>query len=624
MTFAVYTQRWIALAVSMAALACFPRPSLGRSELATICAKFSGFNQNGDNQLEIASLRPVIESKRTTGPLILMLVESRLLESRSDATELQPYFQRWAKDLEGEGCRAEVVSVTLAKSKMHQDGRYILALREFLSAVRTKTRLAGVVLVGHFPDATIVRSTNWHKTGKVTLHKNSDKPQKYKDVRFLNRAPSLVAAKADIVLADLDGNWDKVYVQKPTPLQKVVGIFEEKPKTAEARCIDIEESAVTYEDVFFVSDGTATVKKGTPTPDGRHPGVVVLDDKVKNLECSETEAKTVNGMAIPDIAVSRIDARGIALSPRTDIVGVDGKRLLDRKGVPQTVTFASKKAVPDWRSVWRHDEKLERQLLAEYFDRNHEYRKGKADVVWRPSSISYELSSGYRVMARASQRWEESDPKLRDVKGNTTLVDFIDWIQYPAVLRTVRAHSFPQGSKFHKTDYKEIEKRVNGDLWCWMPKNNQLVPSLQLPSGNGMLDWFLMRTLYENGRIAPSPSFYHHTGCNSISPPGVEKYPYNHPNYGIRQNAESLMFYGNGLALVGRAKVYFDEPTGFAEELGMGKTFGQAWLKYYRHDSQNKIHDVSRKKAYFWSLLGDWTLRLKSSSTAPRTALKSR
>jgi hypothetical protein len=136
-----------------------------------------------------------------------------------------------------------------------------------------------------------------------------------------------------------------------------------------------------------------------------------------------------------------------------------------------------------------------------------------------------------------------------------------------------------------------------------------------------MLNWHLLRTLYENQKVAPEPSFYHHIGCNAISPPGVGEYAYDHPRYGKGQGAEALLFYGNGLALVGRAKVYNDEPRGFARELGKGRTFGEAWAKYFEVESKDPdIHNISRKRAYFWSVLGDWTLKL--SPTGSQTELK--
>ncbi len=86
--------------------------------------------------------------------------------------------------------------------------------------------------------------------------------------------------------------------------------------------------------------------------------------------------------------------------------------------------------------------------------------------------------------------------------------------------------------------------------------------------------------------------------------------------YGLRQGAESLLFFGNGLALVGRAKVFYDEPRGFAATLADGKTFGAAWAKYFDLESRAKRWgevggDIGRKRCYFWSVLGDCSLRLK-------------
>ena len=87
--------------------------------------------------------------------------------------------------------------------------------------------------------------------------------------------------------------------------------------------------------------------------------------------------------------------------------------------------------------------------------------------------------------------------------------------------------------------------------------------------------------------------------------------PYDHPQYGARQGAEALLLFGNGLALAGRAKVFYDEPRGFAEALREGRSFGEAWAGYFDVESQRPTGGtIGRKKAYFWSLLGDWSLKL--------------
>ena len=277
-----------------------------------------------------------------------------------------------------------------------------------------------------------------------------------------------------------------------------------------------------------------------------------------------------------------------------------------------TVRFASKERVPDWRdAIWEPDPRLERRLLAEYLSRNHAYRTRSAKVAWRPASFACVLPSGYREVCRAADDWEAVDPTLADVHGRPSVVQFIDWLRYPAVLRTLRAHSNAEVSQLARGDLDELDKRAGGLAWSWTPRGDRLEPSLSAACRRGTINWFLLRTLWENGAIAPEPAFYLHTGCNSVSPPGAKKLPYDHPAYGRRQGAESLLFFANGLALVGRAKVFYDEPRGFSEALGQGRTFGDAWARYFEIESAAPTGgDIGRKRAYFWSVLGDWTLRL--------------
>jgi hypothetical protein len=82
------------------------------------------------------------------------------------------------------------------------------------------------------------------------------------------------------------------------------------------------------------------------------------------------------------------------------------------------------------------------------------------------------------------------------------------------------------------------------------------------------------------------------------------------------QAGESILFFGEGLALVGRSKVFYDEPREFAETLAKGESFGAAWARYFELESNassfGKVGgDIGRKRSYFWSVLGDWTLTLQ-------------
>lgn len=577
--------------LALTALLLAAPPAAGQDVLRA-CA---GLDLDDDGRPEIETLRPLAE--QGTGPQVLALVEARLLEPLEDAPDLQPALARWVEDVAREGHRARAVAVRLGAQQRHQDGRTLLALRELLRAVEREDDLAGVVLVGRFPDALLVRTCNWRKQGDVRVN-----GRLHEGAHYLRRVPEDVARRADVVLADLDGRWEEVYVQPRSELEQVVAVhagpIPEKGGVFEA----VEQGSRRFEDFFHVEDGNLSVEGDT----------LHLDDRAGNLECAPADRGRPNVMARPEVIVSRLDARGVALRPRDDLRGAGGRSLLDDRGRPRAVTFEDDP--PHWRKeLWRPDPVLERRLLVGYLDRNHAYRTGQTNVAWRPASIACDLPSGYRAVARAADDWEEGDPARDDVRDRPDLGAVCDWLARPAVLRTVRAHSDPWGSAFALG--ADLDGRLE-HVWSWTPRGHELVPSLDAACRGGKLDWFLLHALWRQDAVHPAPAFYLHTGCHGISPPGARRLPYDHPAYGRRQGAEALLFFGSGLALVGRAKVFYDEPRGFARALGEGETFGAAWARYFelesRAESWERVGgDIGRKRAYFWSVLGDWTLRLR-------------
>ena len=605
----------VAILALLAASPPAPQSAAPVDPIEAICARFTGFDHDGDGKAELASLR-VLSAAGERGARVLVLVEERLAAPLADAPDLQPRVARLVEDLAHDGYRAHALAVQLAPHDAHQDGRYVLALREVLRAVAGEGELAGAILFGHFPDAFVVRTCNWRRKGDVTLRKG--KPDQA--VHYLRRVPEDVAHRADIVLSDLDGRWEDVYVQPRTRLETVTAIYSVAIPAPGGSCVDLARGGVEYEDFFHVSDGKLEVRE-TLGADGARTGYALfLDDRSAGHECSPVDGAHPNPLAAPDIVVSRIDARGTALRPRASIHGTAGEGLLDADGVPQTVTFASKGEVPDWRSaIWEPDPVLERRLLVEYLDRNHAYRTRTAKVAWRPASVACDLGSGFREMARAASDWVASVPTFGDVAGRPTLERVVAWFAYPALLRTVRAHSDAWGSVFRAAKVDGLAAHVGGPAWSWSPRGDRLEPSLRSACAGGKLDWFLLRTLWENHAIAPEPSFYHHTGCHGISPPGAARLAFDHPAYGQRQGAEALLLFGNGLALVGRSKVFYDEPKGFAAALAEGATFGAAWARYFELEARAATWgaaggDIGRKRAYFWSVLGDWTLRLGTAA----------
>ena len=610
------SQLLVALALSIASADADAKP------LPALCAQFQNFDQNHDGQPEIGQLRPLAHAG-TGDERVLMLVEQRVLKPMSGASDLLPLVQAWVNDVAADGFMADVVSVDLAKSKLHQDGRFVLALREFLRAANGEKKLAGVVLVGHFPDAMLVRTCNWSRRGDITLHRGSSQEKTYKNTSYLRRAPEVVASMADIVLADLDGHWEDVYVQPKTSIKLCNAVFPEGVPAGGGPCADAESSSKSFEDFFNISDGTLELT--TNETAGAAPTyTVALGRDDANHECAAGDRSLPNVMSRPDILVSRLDARGVALRPKKSIAGISGRKFVDADGKPQAVELPKgKKVSTKSDDLWDLDPVFERQLLAEYFERNHAYRTGTAKIAWRPSSIACDLGSGFRSMWRAAGNWDTIDTKQADVRGKPTLVNFVDWMEYPAVLRTVRAHSNPIGSQFAKTDIAQLDASLGGPAWGWTKKGDRLEPSLGASCGSGMLTWSLLRSLYENGKIPPEPCFYQHGGCDAVSPFGAGTLSYEDPQYGKRPCAASLLFFGQGLALVGRAKVYYDEPAGFPQALHEGKTFGEAWARYYELESKGVsvrgAGEIGRKRAYFWSVLGDWTLRLSTGAPTKAT-----
>ena len=151
-------------------------------------------------------------------------------------------------------------------------------------------------------------------------------------------------------------------------------------------------------------------------------------------------------------------------------------------------------------------------------------------------------------------------------------------------------------------DIAALEELAGGTAWSWSRAGDRLVPSLQSACHTGKLDWFLLRTLWENGALSDEPAFYHHTGCHGISPPYAKIRAFDHPSYGVRQGGEALLLFGRGLALIGRAKVFYDEPKRFAETLAAGGTWGDAWRRYYEEESKAPTWgkaggDIGRKRA---------------------------
>jgi len=619
----------MALAVLLfAGLGALTAADPAEDPVASVCAAFAGFDGNGDGVVEVTALEPLgppPSPSSTPARLLVVLVEARLLEALPGAPEappLRPLLERYAEDLAREGWQPRLVKAAVYAGERHQDGRTVLALRHFFQRLRdARPDFAGAVLVGSFPEAYLVRNYNWRDDRQPVLNQGKPNEKRFdRPVPCLRTVPEPVAWRCELVLADLDGRWEDLYIEPREHLPAVLGVYPGGVPPRGGRCTDFERSTVTCEDFFYVNDGRCDVREvlgqdadGKPTDE-----VVALDieplDAYENAECSPADAARPNPMAVPDILVSRLNPRGVALRPRPAVRGVNQEGLLDAAGKPQAVTFPDEASVPHWLGgVWELDPGLERRLLAEYFDRNHRFRTQPPAGPLAAATIGFELGDGADLIRRCFAGLALSPEGLGG--SQASLVDLVRWLRQPATLRDLRAHSDPWGSTFGKPDLAALTDAAGGQPWSWTREGNALVPSLKTACANGKADFALYRTLWANGVLPESPCVYYHTGCEAIAPARAADRPYNHPEYGFWQGAEALLFYAQGLALVGRAKVFYDEPRGFYEAVAEGRSFGEGWRRYFETEAGARdVNEVGggigRKRAYFWSVLGDWSLRL--------------
>lgn len=568
--------RSLARAVLASVLPCLPITAQATG--AEIVRGFAPFDLDGDGRAEVRSLELLEEAGDAGKPLVVVLVEARVLATEPGGAEptLRAPLKQFANDIAADGCHVLLVAAEVHSGPPHQDGRTVLAIRRLCQRLRAVTPMAGVVLVGHFPDALLVRTCNWRRTENLSLPGKDGQPIAFDGSKTNVRCvPEIVAHRCDVVLADLDGDWERVYVPGPTTLVAATAVFGDTVPSAGGPCVGLATSEVAVTDVFHVRDGAAIADAA---------GFALhLDADDRDHECSASDRALGNPLAQPEIAVSRIDARGVALQFVND--------------------------------AWQPDAAFERALLASYLQRNHRFRsEGVPADHHLPASIAHGLGSGMGIVRAADPAWADFAAPGYDVGEGADLVALAEWLQRPAVLRTLRAHSDPWCAAFAATDPAALTKAI-GEPLHRMKRGEQWVATWA-DHRNGRADYAFYRAFERSHRDGPrNPFLLIHTGCEAVSPPGAVELPYDDPGYGRFAHADSILFFTDCVAMVGRAKVFYDEPAEFVATLANGGTFGDAWRRYFAveaaaGDWDRAGGDIGRKRSYFWSLVGDWTLRL--------------
>lgn len=580
-------------------------------EIVQAVGAFQGFDRDQDGTPEIRDLKRLkgtFEARGKGAGTVIVLVESRLLKQDKTLPDLRSSLQTLAKDIAAGGPSAFVLETSFYDGPEHQDGLTLIAYRNFLQRLWQRVEgFQGVILVGNFPQPFMVRQYAWHRDDPVTLFAGTKAEISFKQP-WIRAVAEPVVSPADIVLADLDGKWDRIYVRQPMNVTDLYAVFPPGSDVTE----NWEMKAERYEDFFFVQDGPWS-ERGM----GGHKVRFTFDPE-PNEECTVTDKKLANPLGLPEIAVSRINAYHTGVVPDPKIKGTKGEGLLDASGKPQTVEFADANSVPNVNNLWVPDAAMERTLLVQYFKRNHAYRTAKQPTALGAASVSTDLGSDLSELRKDVPGWknQSAEPFL---DKNITITDVAKWMKQPAVMREIRAHSNPVLAEFGRPkDLAALTAETGGQPWFWTREGAKLVPSLR--GIGGQMGFGFLRTLYENKVLPGQGVLYFHTGCEAMRPVGAEDVPFNGAGYARWQLAECTMMYGNGLALVGRGKVFYDEPREFWKMMGKGGTFGDAWKRYFQVESGDAVlfkDGIGRKRSYFWSLLGDFTLKLPEGLVKP-------
>ncbi|NTU49846.1 MAG: hypothetical protein HGA87_02970 [Desulfobulbaceae bacterium] len=528
------------------------------------------------------------ESVDSMKKLVVVVVEDRLLNdinsSKYSKQDLLTRLLTFKYDLSREGYQTKFVKMQPYPGPVHQDGKTLLAIREFFKSVRDSfSNLEGAILVGSFPEASIVR----------TLPQGTDEfPGEY---RVGGPIGNFTPRRFELVLSDLDGNWLQIYY----PLVNIISYrFVITPSTTVSqngtKVILVNSQVIqdvhVMQDVFWIKDESVQINGST----------VVIDMKCSDPEVSATDKIQPNPVARPNISVSRINPRNIAVQPP------NARYALDANGKPQRTT----QPVDYNYESWTQDANLERTLLIDYFDRNHAFRSGKYSQL--PMKISVVESANLGTADAEEGLQGLSFPRDNSING-ATLLDFIKWMKYPVLFRVFSAHAGCRSTQLiteSDSDAALAENEAGGHPWRWISESGYYVPSFK---GHATADLFVFRTLWENKILASvAPSLMMHIGCsvNNVSHPELL---YNQPTYGTFQNAECILFYGNQLAVLCHATDWNIGPLGFGTAFSPDKAVMGTGLKgvseVTSQDAGLAAHSTQRKENYIWSLLGDWTLQ---------------
>ncbi|MGB1013923.1 MAG: FG-GAP repeat domain-containing protein, partial [Nannocystaceae bacterium] len=501
----------------------------------------------------------------------------------------------------------------------HQDGRTLLAMRRVLKRAKVLfPKLQGTLLIGAFPEAMLVRRWVWKRgdKGEVTIGgvKYNCKQGTCPSADYVRIVPELISHRADLVLADLNGKWEDLYVEKKTELESIEAIPQgglskvTNGATITSTKFDVETER--FEDFFWLKDDRYTILENGQKLKMR------IYTGLQNPELASSDKNRKNPIAHPDIFVARINAKNVSHFPDKTFKDRRGEGFLDANGQPQ-ILYTSAPIEPT--AYLKRNITFERDLLVEYLDRNHAFRVGgNPKAAHRTVAVSHgdgleSAGSMNSYLRKASGSFNGSL-----ATNNADLREYVAFLKQPAVLKGIVAHSGPWSSTFAKGYSSSALSGDVGRPWRWRKSSNGNTYLPSFMEQDGKADAYLYRTIHANDALGDiGGSLFIHNGCQVNSPGYAAKRRYNQVGYASEygfQNAESLLFFTNAVGIASRAKVFYDKPKGMTAAMRTGH-FGDGWKAYFTKESNDQTllsGPASAKRAYTWSLNGDWTLNVRA------------
>ncbi|MBI3232977.1 MAG: hypothetical protein HYZ42_02880 [Bacteroidetes bacterium] len=577
--------------------------------------RFSNYSHRADGVVDIKSISyPPFENLDTmvlSRPLVIVLIEKRILQPVSglgSSDDIAPRLTRLKADLLAEGKHCRFIEVEFNQTTADRDGLKILALRAFLREVRTiYGSFKGCILIGSFPEATIVRRLVWaprFNNMSINGRVNSS------GANFLAIGDKGYS-RTDLPLMDLNGNWDNLY-QKNYTGKSILAIPDSttmRRNWYNVQMVTAGQFSSTFyqvndklwKDVFYIDDTKYTLPAGASLPAANNyptgPLLTLnLSPECANPEISSVDRSLVNPIAIPDIHISRINAKPVAVNPSS---------------VQQRV----------WYIQYQYDPLIERKLLNEYLDMNHRFRTNGMTQVKKGMALM--TSSDFNASGYKSEIETKLPPSIFTHQGylnnGGSVINYVDFIKQPHIVKAFIAHSDEWGSTIPgRYDVAQLATLAGSPITNTKDATTGRLSANHASQGD-RADYCLHRTLWQNHKLdQDTAGVYVHGGCFVNSMNSALENPVDSVTmFDTTTMAESLLFFLNNLAVVCRNTDYNDFPYEFFAGLTVrGSTLGDAYKNIYTADANNaglNLISTEKKRSYNWSMLGDWTIKLNLS-----------